>query len=746
MDGIQQLFPANNLTANTFSGSLTGPPSCKPAVFGPGIRRPTTVPPAPASRAHPATCPSELVPSCAPASRAHPATRPSELVPSCADDEEGRPSDDAKEPIPQVGCRPLVIQAVESELQLAKKAYSKALSEFARITREDAALLLQFPVRLARLVELDAAILAKDNVLSALKAKLAIGHTYGKGIDELMTPAIAMERAAFDAARAEQVAADDAFHAIKPVTHAYIAPPDLRGMNKKQRDEKYAAFGARVEAARNAAYMATKVLLDAAGHRIGLARDGATAAKMALEAAKVRELPLLEPRVSACIEAFNVEGNATANEAKLLAQRLISALSCTSDLLSLEKVVEVDAVHMAAFAPVEINVSTWSDVCALATHEAAFARLYPSGPNVASMLRKLEAIRTRPLPTSAQVVMAVAAAPEHPVERLSLGADGPVALRYTVAGNKPVSVQSKNACYDGVACRNIFCKYQHPDERDAAIAREQAARKERYESRHTAELSFASRGPRCSGGAGRMTRKEKADDKLDIFLTALSLCKSSASFLSLENDGITKTDGSTIAKGMCIAKVVKVPGGGRLQIMLLNGELTQCIRKKGIDSDVGDVILIEARKNCASIDRSQRQVIEAKLVQLQVPFDQRFFGHVVEGGARLDDIFEDAVEVAPKTVSSSPASRIVFQSLPDDMLPPMEDEYEEEDEAAEAPVLTVAALPAAEAPVLTVAALPAAVEAPESDAEDSDDEGISALVPTGKKPVKKGKKGGKGGR
>jgi hypothetical protein len=139
------------------------------------------------------------------------------------------------------------------------------------------------------------------------------------------------------------------------------------------------------------------------------------------------------------------------------------------------------------------------------------------------------------------------------------------------------------------------------------------------------------------------------------------------------------------------------------------------------------------------------QAIETKLTTLTVKIAPKFFAKTNQG--ELDDYFEDAVEVAPKTVSSSPASRIVFQSLPDDMLPPMEDEYEEEDEGPEAPVLTVAALPAAvEAPVLTVAALPAAVEAPESDAEDSDDEGISALVPTGKKPVKKGKKGGKGGK
>jgi hypothetical protein len=327
------------------------------------------------------------------------------------------------------------------------------------------------------------------------------------------------------------------------------------------------------------------------------------------------------------------------------------------------------------------------------------------------------------------------------------------------------SAESSNPCNYGIQCNNAACRYSHPLGWEEALAKA-AEKKAEAQADHSPE----DKRPVIHCGAGRMSREDKAKDKTSLYVAAVTSATTSLAFHSIEVEGVSFSTGPfaghSIAPGTCLVKVIELPGGTRIKAMLVNGKHTEIFTKKGVKPEVDQILLVEAGTPRCVMNSHDLQAIKTKLTELTVEIDPQFFAKTIQG--ELDDeFFEDAVEVAPKTISSSPASRIVFQSLPDDMLPPMEDEYEEEDEAPEAPVLTVAALPAAveapvltvaalpatvEAPVLTVAALPAAVEAPESDAEDSEDEGISALAPTGKNSVKKrsknskkGKGGGKGG-
>jgi hypothetical protein len=426
------------------------------------------------------------------------------------------------------------------------------------------------------------------------------------------------------------------------------------------------------------------------------------------------------------------------------------------DLLG-EPVEASSASNMMDLVPIDPDISSLAHVCQLRMQHQVLDRLYPDS-NIISLLTQLD-VMIRPVNTTE---VESRARPKS----IAYGADArPVFMgEFTANGSTGFkSAESSNPCNYGIQCNNPSCRYSHPLGWEEALAKA-AEKKAEAQADHSQE----DKRPVIHCGAGRMSREEKAKDKTSLYVAAVTGATTSRAFHSIEVDGVSFSTGPfagrSIARGTCMVKVIELPGGTRIKAMLVNGKHTEIYTKQGVKPEVDQILLVEAGTPRCVMNSHDLQAIETKLTTLTVEIDPKFFAKTIQG--ELDDeFFEDAVEVAPKTVSSLPASRIVFQSLPDDMLPPMEDEYEEEDEApvltvaalpaaVEAPVLTVAALPAAvEAPVLTVAALPAAVEAPESDAEDSEDEGISALVPTGKKPVKKGskkskkgKKGGKGGR
>jgi hypothetical protein len=438
------------------------------------------------------------------------------------------------------------------------------------------------------------------------------------------------------------------------------------------------------------------------------------------------------------------------------------------DLLG-EPVEASSASNMMDLIPIDSDVSSLAHVCQLRMHHQVLSRLYPDS-NIISLLTQLD-VMTRSVKTTSVKTTEVKSRARL---KIVYGADArPVFMGdLTADGSREFkSAESSNPCNYGIQCNNAACRYSHPLGWEDALAK---AAEKKAEAR--ADHSLEDKRPVIHCGAGRMSREDKAKNKTSLYVAAVTSATTSHAFHSIEAKGVSFATGPfagrCIAPGAFLAKVIKLPGGNRMGAMLVNGNKTEIRTKKGVKHEVDQILLVEAGMPSCVMNSQDLQAIETKLTQLTVEIDPKFFAKTNQG--ELDDeFFEDAAEVAPETVSSSSASRIVFQSLPDYMLTPMEDEYEEEDEALEAPVLTEAALPAAveapvlteaalpaaveapvlteaalpaavEAPVLTEAALPAAVEAPESDAEDSEDEGISALAPTGKKPVKKGNKGKKG--
>jgi len=215
--------------------------------------------------------------------------------------------------------------------------------------------------------------------------------------------------------------------------------------------------------------------------------------------------------------------------------------------------------------------------------------------------------------------------------------------------------------------------------RNEAIQKELVERKEAHDE-WLAENEATNSAPSASG-SGRMTRAEKSEDKLSKFVHAISLCTSSDAFTALENSGIEDTDGCTIAKGMCIAKVVLVPGGTRLRIILLDGSASECICK-GMSIKVNDFVLLQDGMVRATISGKSLQTIQEKLVELQVTIDTMFFGHSVDG-AVLDDLFDFGDESEKDTVLVAPvftAQASLGHSLPSWMLPPTEEDEDEENE------------------------------------------------------------------
>jgi hypothetical protein len=599
---------------------------------------------------------------------------------------------------------------------------------FASLMDKNGALLAELPACLMRLSVLDPEITSETSKLAALKAKLQLGHTYGKGIDELLEPHVAVHRAAFDVALAEQAAAGDGMRAVARLQPNNIPQPAPgRG---RAADARFEAHRLAIAAERQR----VQNIKDAAGERVGNARVAATAAKDALDAAKASELLLLESKLVKQIETLEFEGNMSAKRAIHLMKELLPLICSARDQIKLEQVVAVDAILLNAaekrekfggmvmicvktrevkrydddgdlitdatvtkeelpkpldFAPSCLNVSNWADVCALAGEEATFARLYPSGPNISALLRQMEKIRTRPAVVHAVEVQKTVEMPAKPVIRELLGANGLVASKLTVDGIKTISLQSTNACNRGIGCRNPFCRYTHPMGRDEAIQKEQAARKEAQEE-WMAENEATNSTPSASG-SGRMTRAEKSDDKLTKFVNAISLCTSSNDFMALEKSGIEDTEGCTIAKGMCIAKVVLVPGGTRLRIILLDGTASECICK-GMSIKMNDYVLLQDGMVRATISDKSLQIIQDKLVELQVTFDTMFFGHSVDG-AVLDDLFDFGDESEEKVAVVTRTTRIVEHGLPAYLLPPTEDdeteEADEEEEVNNAPTLAV---------------------------------------------------------
>lgn len=643
-------------------------------------------------------------------------------------------SDDESELLSSIPVRhmPAPHQASLSDLEEARLMHrdsSTALAieirNFALLMDEKAAALAELPVCLTRLSELDPKITSEASKLAALKAKLELGHTYGKGIDELLEPQVAVQRTAFEAALAEQAAAGDGMRAVARLQATNIPQPAPgRG---RAADARFEAHRLAIAAERQR----VQNIRDAAGERVGNARVAATTAKEALDAAKAFELPLLEPKLVKQIEALEFEGNMSAKRATLLMKELLPLICSARDLIELEKVVATDAILLNAaekrekfggmvmiciktrevkrydddgdlitdapvtkeelpkpldFAPSLLHVSNWADVCALAGEEAVFARLYPSGTNVPALLHQFEKIRTRTAVVHVAEVQKIVEMPAKPVIRELLGANGLVTSKLTVDGIKTISLQSTNACNRGIGCRNAFCRYTHPMGRDEAIQKDQAERKEAQEE-WLAENVETNSAPSASG-SGRMTRAEKSEDKLTKFVNAISLCTSSTAFAALEKSGIEDTDGCTIAKGMCIAKVVLVPGGTRLRIILLDGSASECICK-GMSIKVNDFVLLQDGMVRATISDKSLQIIQDKLVELQVTFDTMFFGHSVDG-AVLDDLFDFGDESEEKPVVVTHTSRIVEHGLPAYLLPPTEDdEAEEADEDDEEEVVNV---------------------------------------------------------
>jgi len=633
---------------------------------------------------------------------------------------------------------PQPFQASLSDVEEARMMHrdsSTALAvesrNFASLMDEKVAALAELPMCLTRLSELDPEITTEMSKLTAFKAKLALGHTYGKGIDELLEPQVAVQRAAFDAALAEQAAAGDGMRAVARLQANNIPQPKPgRGPAADARFEAHRlAIAAERQRVQN--------IKDAAGERVGSSRLAANAAKEALDAAKAFELPLLESKLMKQIETLEFEGNMTAKRATLLMKALLPLICSARDQIELEKVVAIDTILLKAaekreefggmvticvktrevkkydddgdlitdatvpkeelpkpldFSPSHLHISNWTDVCALAGEEAAFARLYPSGPNVPALLRQMEKIRTRPAVVHAVEVQKTVEMPAKPVIRELLGANGLVASKLTVDGIKTISLQSTNACNRGIGCRNAFCRYTHPMGRDEAIQKEQAERKEAQDE-WLAENEATNSTPSASG-SGRMTRAEKSDDKLTKFVNAISLCTSSTAFAALEKSGIEDTNGCTIAKGMCIAKVVLVPGGTRLRIILLDGSASECICK-GMSIKVNDFVLLQDGMVRATISGKSLQTIQEKLVELQVTFDTMFFGHSVDG-AVLDDLFDFGDESEEKVAAVVPhATRLMEHGLPAYLLPPTEDDETEEadeddeEEVNNAPTLAV---------------------------------------------------------
>jgi hypothetical protein len=735
------------------------------------MRRPTTVPPAPASRAHPAP-------------------RPSELVPSCADDEEGRPfeeeegdypSDDDEEPIPQVVCRPLVIQAVESELQLAKKAYSEACSKEEEClaslnagSAEHAENLRKLPERIKQLLAVIPALNDNHERLNTLNAAFAAGAEVSKNkgqvCEELAAAAVPEQASAFLVALANRQAAYDALRAYTNVR--YTNWPDW---GRRERDrERVERINTQARDALGAEIARTIVICDAARAEFDTAKQLArpdsnqlktnigelTAQKDTLETELVLLAQSLMPVFVNADQFLQYERSTMDLFLRLQAAEKkekfggVVALCMdgtrieydeNGDLLG-EPVEASSASSMIDLIPIDSDVSSLAHVCQLGMHHQVLVRLYPDS-NIISLLTQLD-VMIRSVKTT-EVMSRARPKP------IAYGADArPVFMgKFTANGSTgSESAESSNPCNYGIQCNNAACRYSHPLGWEEALAK--AAEKK---AEAQADHSLEDKRPVIHCGAGRMSRADKATDKTSLYMAAVTGAITSHAFHSIEAKGVSFATGPfagrSIEPGACLVKVIELPGGPKFKAMLIDGKHTEIYTKRGVKPEVDQILLVEAGMPRCVMNSHDLQAIETKLTELTVEIDPKFFAKTIQG--ELDDeFFEDVAEVAPKTVSSSPASRIVSQSLPDYMLPPMEDEYEEEDEALEAPVLTVAALPAAvEAPVLTEAALPAAVEAPESDAEDSEDEGISALAPTGKKPVKKGnkkskkgKKGGKGGR
>ena len=749
---------------STLSRSPMGPPSCKPAVFG--MRRPTTVPPAPAPRA--------LL-----------AFRLSELVPSRADDEEGRPfeeeegdypsDDDDEEPIPHVG-RPLVIQAVESELELAKKAYSEACSEEEEClaslnagSAEHAENLRKLPECIKQLLAVIPTLSDNHELLNKLNAAFAAGAEMGKNkaqvCEELAAAAVPEQTRARDVALANRQAAYAALHAFP--NERYRNGPDRARVERDR--ARVEANNQRNTAPLRAAIARTIVIFDAAQAELNTAKqlarpnsdqlktniDQLTAQKDTLETELVLLAQSLMPVFVNADQFLQYERSTMDLFLRLQAaekkEKFGGVVALCMDGTRIEydengdllgEPVEASPANMMDLIPIDSDVSSLAHVCQLGMHHQVLERLYPDS-NIISLLTQLD-VMTRSVKTTE-------VKSRSRTQSIAYGADGRPVYRgeFTINGSGFKSAESSNPCNYGIQCNNAACRYSHPLGWEDALAK--AAEKK---AEAQADHSLEDKRPVVHCGSGRMSREDKIKAMTSLYMAAVAGATTSRAFHSIEAEGVSFTTGPfaghSIYKGVCLVKVIELPGGTQFKAMLVDGKDAEIHTQRGIKPEVDQILLVAAGIPRCVMNSHDLQAIETKLTQLTVEIDPKFFAKTIQG--ELDDeFFEDAAEVAPETVSSSSASRIVSQSLPDYMLPPpMEDEYEEEDEAPEAPVLTVAALPVA---ALPVAALPAAVEAPESDAEDSEDEGISALAPTGKKSVKKGnkkskkgKKGGKGGR